>query len=199
MDWERHETAPAVPVRAKQGAEARNWSWVEASIWTDRMVSALDNGVKGGRWYSLMDKVYAPATLEAAWERVQANDGAAGVDGESIERFEAREDVYLAELSTALRTGEYRPRPIKRVEIPKGDGRTRPLGIPTVKDRVVQTAVKFALEPIFEATFRPTSCTAGSSKTSCAICSDGRRRRARRKVRSSARCWRTCTCTRSMS
>lgn len=79
------------------------------------------------------------------------------MDGESIERFEAREDVYLAELSTALRTGDYRPQPIKRVEIPKGDGRTRPLGIPTVKDRVVQTAVKFALEPIFEATFRPTS------------------------------------------
>jgi RNA-directed DNA polymerase len=157
MNGERHEKAPAVPVRAKQGAEARNWSWVEASIWTDRMVSALDNGVKGGRWYSLMDKVYAPATLEAAWERVQVNDGAAGVDGESIERFEAREDVYLAELSTALRTGEYRPQPIKRVEIPKGDGRTRPLGIPTVKDRVVQTAVKFALEPIFEATFQPTS------------------------------------------
>jgi RNA-directed DNA polymerase len=157
MNGERHETAPAVPVRAKQGAEARNWSWVEASIWTDRMVSALDNGVKGGRWYSLMDKVYAPATLEAAWERVQVNDGAAGVDGESIERFEAREDVYLAELSTALRTGDYRPQPIKRVEIAKGDGRTRPLGIPTVKDRVVQTAVKFALEPIFEATFRPTS------------------------------------------
>jgi RNA-directed DNA polymerase len=130
---------------------------VEAAIWTDRMVSALDNGVKGGRWYSLMDKVFAPATLEAAWERVWANHGAAGVDRQSIERFEAREDLYLAELSTALREGKYRPQPIRRVEIPKGDGRTRPLGIPTVKDRIVQTAVKFALEPIFETTFRPTS------------------------------------------
>jgi RNA-directed DNA polymerase len=157
MDGGKQTKAPAVPVRAKQGAEARNWSWVEASIWTDRMVSALENGVKGGHWYSLMDKVYAPATLEAAWERVLANDGAAGVDGESIERFEAQEDMYLAELSTALREGNYRPQPIRRVEIPKGDGRTRPLGIPTVKDRVVQTAVKFALEPIFEATFRPSS------------------------------------------
>ncbi len=157
MDGGKQTKAPAVPVRAKQGAEARNWSWVEASIWTDRMVSALENGVKGGHWYSLMDKVYAPATLEAAWERVLANDGAAGVDGESIERFEAQENMYLAELSTALREGNYRPQPIRRVEIPKGDGRTRPLGIPTVKDRVVQTAVKFALEPIFEATFRPTS------------------------------------------
>jgi RNA-directed DNA polymerase len=121
------------------------------------MVSALENGVKGGRWYSLMDKVFAPDTLEAAWDKVQANDGAAGVDRLSIERFEAHADQYLAELSTALREGSYRPQPIRRVEIPKGDGRTRPLGIPTVKDRIVQTAVKFVLEPIFEATFRSES------------------------------------------
>jgi RNA-directed DNA polymerase len=149
--------APPVPARATQGAEARDWSWVEACVWTDRMVSALENGVKGGRWYSLMDKVFAPATLSAAWEKVQANDGAAGVDRQSIERFKAQADLYLTELSTALREGSYHPQPIRRVEIPKGDGRTRPLGIPTVKDRVVQTAAKFVLEPIFEATFRPES------------------------------------------
>jgi RNA-directed DNA polymerase len=149
--------APAVPARATQGAEARDWSWVEACVWTDRMVSALENGVKGGRWFSLIDKVWAPATLEAAWERVWANKGAAGVDRQSIERFEARAELYLAELSAALREGSYQPQPIRRVEIPKGDGRTRPLGIPTVKDRIVQTAVKFVLEPIFEAMFRPTS------------------------------------------
>ncbi len=121
------------------------------------MVSALVNGVKGGRWYSLMDKVYAPATLAAAWARVRANRGAAGVDGVSIERFAARDEVYLAELSTTLREGTYLPQPVKRVDIPKGDGRTRPLGIPVVKDRIVQTAVKLAIEPIFEAAFRPTS------------------------------------------
>ena len=151
------ETAPPVPARATQGAEARDWSWVEASVWTERMVSALENGVKGGRWYSLMDKVFAPDTLEAAWEKVRVNGGAAGVDRQSIERFEANEEQYLAELARALREGSYRPQPIRRVEIPKGDGRTRPLGIPTVKDRIVQTAVKFALEPIFEAMFRPMS------------------------------------------
>jgi RNA-directed DNA polymerase len=121
------------------------------------MVSALENGVKGGRWYSLMDKVCAPDTLEAAWNKVRVNDGAAGVDGQSLERFAAQEELYLTELATALREGSYRPQPVKRVDIPKGDGKTRPLGIPTVKDRIVQTAVKFVLEPIFEATFCPTS------------------------------------------
>jgi RNA-directed DNA polymerase len=153
----KQEPAPAVPGRATRSAEARDYSWVEASVWTERMVSALENGVKGGRWYSLMDKVYAPATLEAAWARVQANRGAAGVDGVSIERFAARSEHYLAELATELREGTYRPQPVKRVDIPKGDGRTRPLGIPVVKDRIVQTAVKLVIEPIFEVTFRAES------------------------------------------
>src|ERR1700678_2317187 len=149
-------TAPLVQI-AKQGAEARDWSWVEGSVGTDRMLSALGNGVKGGVWYSLMDKVYAPKTLAAAWAKVQANDGAAGVDRQSIERFAANAEVYLAELSRELRTGEYRLSAIRRVEIPKGDGGVRPLGIPTVKDRIAQTAVKFVLEPILEAHFHPGS------------------------------------------
>jgi RNA-directed DNA polymerase len=128
-------------------------SWVEAGVWTDRMVSALVNGVKGGCWFSLIDKVYAPATLALAWGRVRANGGAAGVDGVSVERFAARSGEYLAEVSQALRAGTYRPQPVRRVEIPKGDGRTRPLGIPAVKDRIVQTAVKLVIEPIFEVGF----------------------------------------------
>jgi RNA-directed DNA polymerase len=118
---------------------------------------ALENGVKGGCWYSLMDKVYAPATLAAAWAKVRANHGAAGVDGQSIERFDARAERYLDELGRALREGGYQPQPVKRVDIPKGVGETRPLGIPTVKDRIVQTAVKFVIEPIFEAQFCPMS------------------------------------------
>jgi RNA-directed DNA polymerase len=130
---------------------------MEASIWTERMISALENGVKGGRWFSLIDKVYAPSTLALAWTKVRANDGAAGVDGQSIERFAARAEEYLSELSEELRQGAYRPQPIRRVEIPKGDGRTRPLGIPTVKDRIAQTAVKLVIEPIFEVRFRPSS------------------------------------------
>src|ERR1700737_1364161 len=157
MDRNASRKAPAVPARATQGAEGRDWSWVEDTVWTERMVSALVNGVKGGRWYSLMDKVFAPDTLDAAWERVSANKGAAGGDGQSIKRFEGRAGLSLTELATAPGTGSYRPPPTRRVEIPKGDGRTRPLGIPTAKDRIVQTAVKFAFEPIFEALFRPTS------------------------------------------
>lgn len=157
MSATKQAQALGVPVLARQDAEARDFSWVEASVWTDRMVSALDNGVKGGRWYSLMDKVYAPATLAAAWQKVRANKGAAGVDGQSIERFEARAELYLGELATELRQGTYLPQAVRRVEIPKGDGKMRPLGIPAVKDRIVQTAAKFVLEPIFEAMFRPTS------------------------------------------
>lgn len=156
----RQEKAPAVPALATQGAETgndRDWSWVEASVWTERMVSALGNGVKGGRWFSLIDKVMAPKTLEAAWAKVRANKGAAGVDGQSIERFERQAELYLRELADGLREGSYHPQPVRRVEIPKSDGRTRPLGIPAVKDRIVQTALKFVIEPIFEVKFCPTS------------------------------------------
>ena len=115
------------------------------------MVSALVNGVKGGKWYSLVDKAIRPSTLDAAWHKVARNKGAAGVDGQSIERFAAHADRYLQELHDRLKDGSYRPSPVKRVEVPKGDGRTRPLGIPTVKDRIVQTALKMTIEPIFGA------------------------------------------------
>jgi RNA-directed DNA polymerase len=142
-----------------QGTEAgdRKWWWVEASIWTERMVSALENGVRGGKWFSLVDKLTRPSTLEAAWRKVARNKGSAGVDGQSIERFALGEVRYLVELRSSLEDGSYRPQPVKRVEIPKGDGKTRPLGIPAVKDRVVQTALKMVIEPVFEVQFRPCS------------------------------------------
>jgi RNA-directed DNA polymerase len=128
----------AVPERAKQGTEAtggerRKLWWAEASIWTDRMVSALESGVRGGKWFSLVDKIIRPATLEAAWQRVARNKGAAGVDGQDTERFALQAERYLRELQASLEDGSYRPHPVKRVEIPKGDGKTRPLGIPVVK------------------------------------------------------------------
>jgi RNA-directed DNA polymerase len=146
-------------IEAKQGGDATGgrrpdlW-WAEASIWTDRMVSALVNGVKGGKWFSLIDKVVRPATLEAAWQRVARNKGAAGVDGQSVERFALRAEQYLLELHTGFKEGRYRPLPVKRVDIPKAGGQTRPLGIPAVKDRIVQAALKMVIEPIFEVQFR---------------------------------------------
>jgi RNA-directed DNA polymerase len=117
------------------------------------MLAALGNGVKGGKWFSLIDKVYRIETLKAAWHKVEDNAGAAGVDGQSVERFGDRAEMYLKELSIALERGSYRPMPVRRVEISKGGGKLRPLGIPVVKDRIVQTALKFVLEPIFEREF----------------------------------------------
>jgi len=156
MQKHTESSVPAVPERAKQGTEAafRDWSWVEASVWTERMLAALDKGVLGGKWFSLMDKVYRSGTLRAAWQRVASNKGAAGVDGQSVQRFARGAEAYLGELEQALKSGTYRPQPVKRVDIAKGGGKTRPLGIPVVGDRIVQTALKMVIEPIFERQFR---------------------------------------------
>lgn len=117
------------------------------------MLAALENGVQGGCWYSLMDKVHAKRTLDASWRRVRANAGAAGVDGVSVKRFAAHAERYLEELSQALREGRYEPQGVRRVYLPKPGGGQRPLGIPVVKDRIVQGALKLVLEPIFESEF----------------------------------------------
>lgn len=121
------------------------------------MLTALEQGVRGGHWYTLIDKVYALPTLRAAFTRVKANRGAPGVDHVTVAMFEARLDAHLATLSASLRDGTYRPQPIRRHWIPKGPRERRPLGIPTVRDRVVQTALRLVLEPIFEVTFAPHS------------------------------------------
>ena len=153
----QEEKGAAVLETTKRESETRSWDWVEALVWMDRMLAALDNGVEGGKWYSLIDKVYAPKTLQLAWERVKKNQGAAGVDRISIERFDAQADRYLAELQADLKVGNYRPDAVRRVYIPKGDGKQRPLGIPTVKDRIVPAAMKLVMEPIFEKEFLPMS------------------------------------------
>jgi RNA-directed DNA polymerase len=159
MTSRQDDPSPAVPGMAKQGEETQSqrdnrWDWVEPAVWTDRMRAALETGVKGGRWFSLMDKVYAERTLQVAWERVQRNRGAAGVDRQRVDAFASHAEQYLAELAADLRSGRYRPQPVKRVWIEKpGSQDKRPLGIPTVKDRVVQTALKLVCEPIFEAGF----------------------------------------------
>jgi RNA-directed DNA polymerase len=118
------------------------------------MLAALEVGVKGGKWYSLIDKVCSQATLEEAFAQVEANAGAAGVDHVTVKQYAKEEDANLKRLSEELRSGRYRPQRIRRHYIPKpGSAEKRPLGIPTVRDRVVQTALRMVLEPIFERDF----------------------------------------------
>jgi RNA-directed DNA polymerase len=118
------------------------------------MLTALEEGVMGGKWYSLMDKVYPVPTLRKAFESVRANGGAAGVDHMTVEEFERHLEANLEKLSQALKDGSYRPQAIRRVWIAKpGSQEKRPLGIPTVGDRVVQAALRAVLEPIFERDF----------------------------------------------
>jgi RNA-directed DNA polymerase len=118
------------------------------------MLAALEQGVKGGKWYSLIDKLDTEATLRAAFARVAANRGAAGVDHVTVEHYAKDADANLRGLSEELRRGTYRPQQIRRHYIAKpGSREKRPLGIPTVRDRVVQTALRMVLEPIFERDF----------------------------------------------
>jgi RNA-directed DNA polymerase len=159
MTGPAEEGSAEVPARARQAEETleqghERWDWVEPVVWTERMVAALETGVKGGKWFSLMDKVDAERTLAAAWERVRRHGGSAGVDREGVDAFAAHAEQHLAEIGQALRAGTYRPKAVRRVWIPKpGRAERRPLGIPTVTDRVVQTALKLVLEPIWEAVF----------------------------------------------
>ncbi|MEN6503762.1 MAG: group II intron reverse transcriptase/maturase [Planctomycetaceae bacterium] len=151
----RDQPPAAVPPKANQAGQVRDrWSWTEPSVWTDRMLTALENGVKGGVWFSLIDKVYSPRNLRSAFEKVKANRGAAGVDHQTIEVFAEQLEANLGRLEEELRTGRYRPQAVRRTYIPKSGGKElRPLGIPTVRDRVAQAAVRQVLEPIFEREF----------------------------------------------
>jgi len=118
------------------------------------MLTALETSVKGGCWFSLMDKVFAERNLAAAAAQVIAKRGAAGVDHVTVRDFGNRLDDELPKLSRQLREGQYRPQAVRRVHIPKpGSHETRPLGIPSVRDRVAQAAVVNVIEPIFERVF----------------------------------------------
>ena len=159
MDGPTESPLAPVPTTATQARDIRaRWAWTEPTVWTDRMLTALEQGVKGGQWFSLIDKVYALPTLRAAFARVRANAGAAGVDHQTVTMVEARLDEMLTPLAQQLREGTYRPQPVRRVWIAKAGSRERrPLGIPTVRDRIVQTALRLVLEPIFERDFTPSS------------------------------------------
>jgi len=145
---------PGVP-RAKQGREVPpRWEWTEASVWTERMLATLETGVKGGKWFSLMDKVWKLENLQGAARAVARNKGAAGVDGQTVEDYLLESPTRLPKVQAWLKAGEYTPKPVKRVWIPKlGSKELRPLGVPTVEDRVVETAIRNVIEPIFENIF----------------------------------------------
>ena len=154
------ERPAVVPMRAKQARETTaeqarrvRWEWAEASIWTDRMLAALEYGVKGEVWFSLMDKVYNRDNLWSAWAKSAANDGSPGVDGITIKRYEKDVESNIVRLAGKLKDGSYHPKAIRRTYIPKGGGKYRPLGIPTVEDRIVQGAIRHVIEPIFEKEF----------------------------------------------
>jgi len=141
--------------RTKQGGDASHRvAGAAPAVWTERMLTALTRGLKGNQWFSLIDKVYADRTLEQAWEKVRSNAGGSGVDRITIERFAKDGPRGLLDLKEQLRTARYQPLPVKRVWIPKpGTNQERPLGIPAVRDRIVQTALRLVIEPIFEHQF----------------------------------------------
>jgi len=145
----------------KQAREDRweEWRLLHASpeVWTKRMLTGLHKGIKGNKWFSLADKVWRVSTLQAAFSKVKKNQGSAGSDGETVAAFGATLEANCAKLSEELRSGRYQRRPVRRIMIPKIGRGERPLGIPSVRDRVVETAIRMAIEPIFDVDFSPHS------------------------------------------
>jgi RNA-directed DNA polymerase len=149
---QRPATVPFGATPAGQPPPVREWA--NYSVWNERMLDALHRGVRGGKWHTLIDKVYKPLNLYGASLSVLGNEGAAGVDHQTVEQFQNQQMDELKRLEEELQTGKYQPRQVKRVWIPKpGSTEQRPLGIPSVRDRVVQTALLHVLEPIFDVTF----------------------------------------------
>jgi RNA-directed DNA polymerase len=139
-----------------QAGEARDrWGWVERSVWTERRLRRLTSGEPANRvWFTLVDKIYAPVNLQSAFEQVWRKGGSAGADAQTVVHLARHAEVELRRLHEQLREGTYRPQPVRRAWIPKSGSREkRPLGIPAVRDRTVQGAVRHVLEPIFERDF----------------------------------------------
>jgi len=145
---------PGVP-KAKQGREvAPQWGWTEAAVWSERMLATLERGILGGKWYSLMDKVWKMANLQRAVERVAQGKSTKKADGRKCRRYAEQSAQRLPPLQAQLQSGQYQPKPVQRIWIPKlGSKEMRPLGIPGVENRVVEMAIRNVIEPIFEHDF----------------------------------------------
>lgn len=147
-------TLPGVP-KAKQGREVpQKWEWTEASVWAEGMLATLERGIKGGKWFSLIDKVWKMENLQGAARKVAQGKSKKKPDGRKCHRYLEQSQERLPPLQEKLKEGSYQPQPVQRVWIPKpGSKELRPLGVPEVEDRVVQMALRNVLEPIFEHTF----------------------------------------------
>lgn len=145
---------PGVP-RAKQGRVVPpQWEWTEASVWTERMLATLERGITGGKWFSLMDKVWKMENLERAVEKVAEGKSPKKPDGRRCRQYAEQSAQRLPALQRSIRNGEYQPKPAARVWIPKlGSQELRPLGIAPVENRVVEMAIRNVIEPIFEHQF----------------------------------------------
>ena len=145
---------PGVP-QAKQGREVPpKWEWTEEVVWTERMLATLEGGIKGGKWYSLDDKVWKMENLQRAVEKVAAGKSPKKRDGRKCRKYAEQSAQRLPQLQKMLKEGSYEPKPAQRVWIPKlGSKEMRPLGVPPVENRVVEMALRNVLEPIFEHSF----------------------------------------------
>lgn len=155
------KSSPSVTETPKQGEElvgARKCAAAQAGIWTEPMLAHLERGDKGTKWFSLIDKVMDMRTLGLAWEQVRHNAGVCGIDGVTVRHFDKDSLNRLLAVNEQIRQDTYQFQPAKRIWAEKpGSKDKRPIGIPTVKDRVVETALHLILEPIFEHDFAPHS------------------------------------------
>ena len=154
-DSPKEQQPSAVPATAQQGGEIRaRWAWVEPAVWTERMLATLETGIEGGKWFRLIDKVWSAKNLAGSLQKVVAKGGSAGIDNQSARAVQEHQEQTIRKLEQELRTDQYQPQAVKRVWIPKpGSQEKRPLGVPTVRDRIVQGAVLQVIEPIFEREF----------------------------------------------
>lgn len=154
-DGTKEQQPSTVPEKAQQGGEIRaRWAWVEPEVWTERMLATLETGIEGGKWFRLIDKIWSPKNLARSLQKVVAKGGSAGIDNQSVSQINQHAEQTIQKLEQELRTNQYRPQAVKRVWIPKaGSSDKRPLGVPTVRDRIVQGAALQVIEPIFEREF----------------------------------------------
>jgi RNA-directed DNA polymerase len=145
---------PGVPP-AKQGRDVPpRWEWTEASVWTERMLATLERGIKGGKWFSLIDKVWNTENLQSAAQKVARGKSEKKPDGHKCRLYLEQSSWRLPRLQETLKRGDYQPQPAQRVWIPKlGSKELRPLGIPPVENRVAEMAIRNVIEPIFEHDF----------------------------------------------